>query len=63
MIKRYEPYIVDVKDDPTNGALKQARMAEVVDGRYMLVADHEAVLKSATDRPNDPCESGDSTKK
>lgn len=46
-IKRYEPYVVDIREDPTNGALKQARMCEVADGDYMLVADHEAALKAA----------------
>lgn len=46
-IKRYEPYIVDTKDDPTHGALKQARMCEVPDGDYVRFADHEAALDAA----------------
>lgn len=53
-IKRYEPYIVDVKDDPTNGALKQASMCEVPDGRYVLFEDHVAVTTLVQVKPAVP---------
>lgn len=53
VIKRFEPYIVDTReDDPTHGALKQARMCEVADGDYVRFADHEAALKAVKADPS-----------